>query len=107
MNKSNNNGQGGRNQEAILTAALKSKFHPKEDVTILSMGTDGIDGRSDAAGGFATPKTVFMLREKEKQMKKYLDNHDSYNGLRKLKSLIMTGRTGTNVNDISIICRLS
>lgn len=107
LNKSNNNGQGGRNQEAILTAALKSKFHPKEDVTILSMGTDGIDGRSDAAGGFATPKTVFMLREKEKQMKKYLDNHDSYNGLRKLKSLIMTGRTGTNVNDISIICRLS
>jgi glycerate 2-kinase len=106
-NQTNNNGLGGRNQEAILTAALKSKFHPKEDVTILSMGTDGIDGRSDAAGGFATPKTVSMLREKEKQMKKYLDNHDSYNGLRKLKSLIMTGRTGTNVNDISIICRLS
>ena len=106
LNRLNNNGLGGRNQESILAAALKSKFHYSEDITILSMGTDGIDGRSDAAGGFVTPKTVSLLREKETQMKKYLDNHDSNNALKKLNSLIMTGRTGTNVNDISIICRL-
>jgi glycerate-2-kinase len=106
LNRLNSKGLGGRNQESILAAALKSKFHHEEDITILSMGTDGIDGRSDAAGGFVTPKTVSMLREKETQMKKYLDNHDSNIALKKLKSLIVTGRTGTNVNDISIICRL-
>jgi len=106
LNGSKNIGNGGRNQEAILSAALKSKFRRDDDITILCMGTDGIDGKSDAAGGFVTPKTVSMVREKERQMRKYLDNHDSYNALSKLDSFIVTGQTGTNVNDISIICRL-
>jgi len=106
LNGSKNIGSGGRNQEAILSAALKSKFRRDDDITILCMGTDGIDGKSDAAGGFVTPKTVSMVREKERQMRKYLDNHDSYNALSKLDSFIVTGQTGTNVNDISIICRL-
>jgi glycerate-2-kinase len=70
------------------------------------MGTDGIDGKSNAAGGFVTPKTVSMVRERKRQMRKYLDNHDSYNALSKLHSLIVTGQTGTNVNDVSIVCRL-
>ena len=106
LNGSKNIGVGGRNQEAILAAALKSKFHRDDDITILCMGTDGIDGKSDAAGGFVTPKTASMVRERERQMRKYLDNHDSYNALSKLDSFIVTGQTGTNVNDISIICRL-
>ena len=58
LNRLNNNGLEGRNQESRLALALKSKFHHTEDITILSMGTDGIDGRSDAVGGFVTPKTV-------------------------------------------------
>ncbi|HZC20592.1 MAG TPA: glycerate kinase, partial [Nitrososphaeraceae archaeon] len=106
LNGRKNIGTGGRNQEAILAAALKSKLSRDDDITILCMGTDGIDGKSNAAGGFVTPKTVSMVRERERQMRKYLDNHDSYNALSKLHSLIVTGQTGTNVNDVSIVCRL-
>jgi glycerate-2-kinase len=70
------------------------------------MGTDGIDGNSDAAGGLLTPKTISVIKEKKLGLKRYLNNHDSYNALKKVNSVIMTGRTGTNVNDIAIICRL-
>jgi glycerate-2-kinase len=71
------------------------------------MGTDGIDGNSTAAGGFLTPKTMSAIKEKKIDLKEYLQNHNSHNILKKLDSLIITGRTGTNVNDISIICRLN
>ena len=106
LNKIRRNGLGGRNQEAILVAALKSSFHSTHDITILCMGTDGIDGNSKAAGAFATPKTVSLVKQNETEMKKYLIRHDSYNALKKMCSLIVTGRTGTNVNDISIVCSL-
>jgi glycerate 2-kinase len=106
LNKMKKNGVGGRNQEAILAAILSSKFHSHDDISIVCMGTDGIDGNSDAAGGLLTPKTISMIKEKKLELKRYLDNHDSYNALKKVNSVIMTGRTGTNVNDIAIICRL-
>ena len=106
LNKIRRNGLGGRNQEAILAAAVKSSFHSTHDITILSMGTDGIDGNSKAAGAFATPKTVSLVKQNETETKKYLSSHDSYNALKKMCSLIVTGRTGTNVNDISIVCSL-
>jgi glycerate 2-kinase len=107
LNKRSQNGLGGRNQEAILVAALKSNFASKDDITILCMGTDGIDGNSKAAGAFITPKTVSLVKQSETEMKKYLYSHDSYNALRKMHSSIITGRTGTNLNDISIICSIS
>lgn len=106
LNKMKKNGVGGRNQEAILAAILSSKFHSHDDISIVCMGTDGIDGNSDAAGGLLTPKTISMIKEKKLELKRYLDNHDSYNALKKVNSVIMTGRTGTNVNDITIICIL-
>jgi glycerate 2-kinase len=99
-------GLGGRNQEAALAAALSSNFSKKEDTSIVCFGTDGIDGNSDAAGGFVTPKTTSAITNKKRLMKKYLDKHDSYHALKDLNSLIVTGWTGTNVNDISIICSL-
>lgn len=107
MNRGKNNGMGGRNQEAIVAAAIKSYFRFGGDTTILCMGTDGIDGNSTAAGGFLTPKTMSAIKEKKIDLKEYLQNHNSHNILKKLDSLIITGRTGTNVNDISIICRLN
>jgi glycerate 2-kinase len=106
LNKVKKNGVGGRNQEAILAAILSSKIYSHDDISIVCIGTDGIDGNSDAAGGLLTPKTISMIKENKLELKRYLDNHDSYNALKKLNSLIMTGRTGTNVNDIAIICRL-
>jgi glycerate 2-kinase len=99
-------GLGGRNQEAALAAALSSNFSKKEDTSIVCFGTDGIDGNSGAAGGFVTPKTTSAITNKKRLMKKYLDKHDSYHALKDLNSLIVTGWTGTNVNDISIICSL-
>lgn len=105
LNRSKKNGIGGRNQEAVLAAALKCKFPPVVDMTILCMGTDGIDGNSKAAGAILTPTTVSRIKESGLNVKQYLDKHDSYTALKKLRSLIVTGYTGTNVNDISIICK--
>jgi glycerate 2-kinase len=107
LNRRRKNGLGGRNQEAILVAALNSNFSKGNDITIVSMGTDGIDGNSKAAGAFATPKTVSLIKQNKREMKKHLYSHDSYNVLKKVRSSIVTGRTGTNLNDISIVCGLS
>jgi glycerate 2-kinase len=91
------NGLGGRNQEAALACLAKLD---RQDVVVGCMSTDGIDGNSDAAGGLVSPKTIVLAKKMDLQ--KYLDMHDSYHALKKLRSLIFTGYTGTNVNDISI-----
>jgi glycerate-2-kinase len=100
------NGIGGRNQEAVLSAALKSRLPPSVDITILCMGTDGVDGNSNAAGAVLTPNTISRMKESGINVKDYMDKHDSHSALKMLRSLIVTGRTGTNVNDISIICKM-
>ena len=104
LNKRRENGKGGRNQEAILSAATKCRFEDRDDITIVSMGTDGIDGNSMAAGGLLTPKTLYLIQKKSINLGKYLKNHDSYTALKKINSSLFSGRTGTNVNDIAIIC---
>jgi glycerate 2-kinase len=91
------NGLGGRNQEAALACLTKLD---RQDVAVGCMGTDGIDGNSNAAGALLSPKTIVLARKMNLQI--YLDVHDSYRALKKLHSLIFTGYTGTNVNDISI-----
>jgi glycerate-2-kinase len=70
------------------------------DVTAAFIGTDGIDGNSDAAGALVSPKATLLA--KKMNLQKYLDRHDSYHVLKKMHSLIFTGYTGTNVNDIAI-----
>ncbi len=87
-------GRGGRNQEAALAFALGLLG---SSVVAAFVGTDGIDGNSDAAGALVSARTV------TRGMEAYLENHDSYNALE--NSLVFTGLTGTNVNDITIICR--
>jgi glycerate-2-kinase len=99
LNRSGN-GIGGRNQEAA-TAYIRELR--QQDVSAVWMGTDGIDGNSDAAGALVSPKTVALAKDLD--LKKYLDNHDSYHAFKRLRSLIFTGYTGTNVNDIAIICK--
>ncbi len=89
-------GKGGRNQEAGLSFAINAK----DDVVAAFLGTDGIDGNSDAAGAL-----VSAVTRQAKDLDVYLENHDSYHALAKTGSLIFTGLTGTNVNDIAIICR--
>jgi glycerate-2-kinase len=106
LNRFHGNGIGGRNQEAILSAALKCRLPPTVDIAILCMGTDGVDGNSNAAGAVLTPKTISRIKESGINVKDYMEKHDSHSALKILRSLIVTGRTGTNVNDISIICKM-
>lgn len=106
LNRFKRNGLGGRNQEAVLSAALKCRFPPKVDITILCLGTDGVDGNSKAAGAILTPETMSRIKASGVKVKEYLDRHDSYRALRQLRSIIVTGRTGTNANDIAIVCRI-
>jgi glycerate-2-kinase len=92
-------GTGGRNQEAALACAIELP----DNVVVACMGTDGIDGNSNAAGALVSKKTLLAAKEKKMNLNRYLARHDSYSALEKLNSLIVTGRTGTNVNDIAII----
>lgn len=89
-------GTGGRNQEAALACAIELK---RKGVTAVFAGTDGIDGNSDAAGAIVSDRSARMAKEIGA---KYLLRHDSYAALKKMNSLIFTGYTGTNVNDIAI-----
>lgn len=98
LNRSRN-GIGGRNQEAALACLLELERH---DIAFACMGTDGMDGNSNAAGALVSRKTIALARAMKLQ--KYLGSHDSYHAFKRLHSLIFTGHTGTNVNDIAILC---
>ncbi|WP_456400217.1 glycerate kinase type-2 family protein [Persephonella sp.] len=94
-------GKGGRNQELVLSAL--SDIKDTEDIVILSGGTDGIDGNTDAAGAFADSEVYKTAVEKNLNLNSYLNNNDSYNFFKETNSLIFTGKTGTNVMDITIL----
>jgi len=94
-------GKGGRNQELALAAA--EGIAGRDDVVIFSLGSDGTDGPTDAAGGIVDGSTVAKLAEKGLDIQKVLDDNDSYHALKAIDGLIVTGPTGTNVNDIAVI----
>ncbi|MDU6064792.1 MAG: MOFRL family protein, partial [Anaerococcus sp.] len=73
------------------------------NVKIISFSSDGTDGPTDAAGAFVDGETFNKLKEKNIDYDYILKNNDSYTALKKLNQLIITGPTGTNVNDLSII----
>jgi len=97
-------GKGGRNQEFALAAAeLISGYN---DTVIFSVGSDGTDGPTDAAGGIVDGETKQYLAEAGIRISKVLDDNDSYNALKSVNGLIFTGATGTNVNDFAVLlCR--
>ncbi|MEO5925512.1 MAG: glycerate kinase [Bryobacteraceae bacterium] len=94
-------GMGGRNQEFVLAAALA--LQGARDLMILSGGTDGIDGPTDAAGAFADGGTVARAASMGLDAKAYLANNDSYHFFEPLNALIKTGPTGTNVMDVRLL----
>lgn len=94
-------GRGGRNQELALSASMKIK--EQKGIVILSAGTDGLDGPTDAAGAIIDGSTVQRAQERDMNPTDYLDNNDSYNFFKNIGDLVLTGPTGTNVNDIMII----
>ena len=93
-------GLGGRNQELALGAARV--IAGMDNACVISVGSDGTDGPTDAAGGYADGHTVAALEEKGLSPDKVLENNDAYHGLKAIGGLIFTGPTGTNVNDIAV-----
>jgi hydroxypyruvate reductase len=94
-------GLGGRNQEFVLAGALEiSGF---EKVVLLSGGTDGTDGPTDATGAVADNATVQRAKSLGLDPNFYLDNNDAYPFFEKLGDLLITGPTHTNVMDVRII----
>ncbi len=96
-------GRGGRNQELALAAAIALESFPLPPgvrVAVVSLGTDGTDGPTDAAGGIATADTVTRGRGLGLDARAALANNDSYHFLGALGDLIITGPTQTNVNDL-------
>ncbi len=97
-------GKGGRNQELALVAAEGIEY--LDGVLIFSFGSDGTDGPTDAAGGMVDGKTAAQLRKRGLSIADVLARNDSYHALEAVGSLIKTGPTGTNVNDLAmILCR--
>ena len=95
-------GKGGRNQELALAAAIALEVWP--GIALLSAGTDGTDGPTDAAGAFADGDTCKEALQKGINPVEYLMNNDSYNFFDQLGQLLKTGPTRTNVMDL--ICLL-
>lgn len=94
-------GKGGRNQEIALATA--EGIAGIDNMLVFSFGSDGTDGPTDAAGGMVDGTTVAYLKEKGLKLQEVLDENDAYNGLKAVDGLIITGPTGTNVNDVAII----
>ena len=94
-------GKGGRNQELALSAA--AGIEGLENVLIFSVGSDGTDGPTDAAGGIVDGRTAARLRQQGISIHQVLKDNDAYNALAKAEGLIITGPTGTNVNDIAVV----
>ncbi len=95
-------GKGGRNQELVLSALLELG-EVTANFLLISCGTDGTDGPTDAAGAYIDNSTWTKIEELNLLPSVYLNNNDSYNFFSKIGQLIKTGPTGTNVMDIIII----
>ena len=100
-------GRGGRNQEFALAAALA--MDGAEGIAVLSAGTDGVDGPTDAAGAYADGGTCARARAAGLSPEDHLARNDSYPFFRAVSGLVLTGPTGTNVADIvlGVACRPS
>ncbi len=93
-------GLGGRNQELALAAA--EGIRGLEGAAVFSLGSDGTDGPTDAAGGYTDSETADELAAQGIRIFDVLQNNDAYHALKAVDGLIMTGATGTNVNDVAV-----
>ena len=93
-------GKGGRNQELALAAAVGIAGIP--GAAVFSVGSDGTDGPTDAAGGYSDYETAAELKAQGVEIFQVLQNNDAFHALEKFGGLIITGPTGTNVNDVAV-----
>ena len=96
-------GLGGRNQEFALAAALD--IAGLKDVVVLSAGTDGTDGPTDAAGGTADAETVARGERAGQTARRALDDNDAYTFLSAAGDLVVSGPTNTNLLDLYLLLR--
>ncbi|MBQ3391560.1 MAG: glycerate kinase, partial [Clostridia bacterium] len=96
----NGHGLGGRNQELALAAAPGIADIP--GAAVFSVGSDGTDGPTDAAGGYVDGETCAALAEHGISVVDMLRDNDAYHALQAVSGLIVTGPTGTNVNDVAV-----
>lgn len=94
-------GKGGRNQEIALAAA--EGIAGLSGTAVFSVGSDGTDGPTDAAGGYADSNTKAILTEKGISIYETLQENNAYYALQESGGLIITGATGTNVNDVAVL----
>jgi glycerate 2-kinase len=93
-------GRGGRNQEIVLAACLE--LNGQHGITVGSVGTDGVDGNSPAAGAIADEASMPVAREHGIDLRSIVAQNDSYTFFKATAGVIETGATGTNVNDVQI-----
>ncbi len=93
-------GLGGRNQELALAAA--EGIRGMKNAAVISVGSDGTDGPTDAAGGYVDGDSFDAMKKAEFDLHEVLQDNDAYHALQAIDGLIATGPTGTNVNDISV-----
>ena len=93
-------GLGGRNQELALAAAPAIAGR---NAAVFSVGSDGTDGPTDAAGGYVDGSTAAALAQNQLNVYDVLQNNDAYHALKAVDGLIITGATGTNVNDVAVV----
>ena len=93
-------GKGGRNQELALAAAVGIAGIP--GAAVFSVGSDGTDGPTDAAGGYTDYETAAELKAQGVEIFQVLQNNDTFHALEKFGGLIITGPTGTNVKDVAV-----
>lgn len=94
-------GKGGRNQELVLSAA--EEIAGLAGTAVFSFGSDGTDGPTDAAGGYCDAETKERLAVEGISIYDVLRDNDAYHALKKADGLIVTGATGTNVNDVAVL----
>jgi hydroxypyruvate reductase/glycerate 2-kinase len=96
-------GRGGRNQEFVLATMDFLGREQFADITVLSAGTDGEDGPTDAAGAVASMETFDQASKWGLSIREHLDRHDAYPFFERTGGLLKTGLTGTNVMDLGIV----
>ncbi len=101
--ESSRRGQGGRNQQLVLAALEKLADDGARGMAILSGGTDGEDGPTDAAGALLDADVLAAAKEHQLAPADYLARNDAYNFFRPLDALIRTGPTHTNVCDVRVV----
>jgi hydroxypyruvate reductase len=97
-------GRGGRNQECTMACARQ--IQGLKGIAMSSIGSDGIDGPTDAAGSIADGMTISRSEELALKYDELLAQNNSHRFFKPLKDLVMTGRTNTNVNDIAVVVSL-